>query len=57
MGFAIKIEVACANCGDTLRTYLSSLHTKDNLPGLAPAFCSDACASNYLLRDDVESLR
>jgi hypothetical protein len=45
----------CANCGTALR--LSIRPNLDMIPKLVPSFCSEKCAREYLMKDEMGSLR
>lgn len=54
----IRITAACAYCGKDSQTFFLSSLGRETIPGLAPVFCSENCAANYLAADkELEGLR
>ena len=52
--FAIKVPIICGYCGNEMVVFFTSLHSRDNIPGLTPAFCSEKCANSFLLSEDLK---
>ena len=50
---SFTVPMNCGYCGREVQAFCV-VKSRDSVPGLTPAFCSDRCANTFLLKEELK---